>query len=164
MGLFSSRSSSSSSSDTITETNYTDRRLVNESGLVATEGASVWSNTNVVNNTNVQALDADIVKKALDTVAASDATNGEGFSRLLESADRLFSNTNGTTLDILDAAERMFNRTTDAASSMAGSYTQDVLQGISRTTADRTGSIDQKTMIVLGVAGAVALVAINMRK
>lgn len=162
MGLFSSKSSSSS--DQITETNYIDRRGVNESGLMATEGSFIanTSHTNVTNN--IQALDREIVNRALDTVAASDATNGEGFSRLLGVADKLFANTNDTTFGILGAAERMFNRTTDTASSMAGRYTQDVMQGVSQTTADRTGSIDQKTMIVLGVAGAVALVAINMRK
>lgn len=125
---------SSSKAATTTNTTAVDKRLVvdgNSVGISA-EGSNVTVNT----------LDAGIVGKALDTVQAADATNGEGFDKLLGLADKLFtqggeliSNTSQATLQQVAALNTAQN--------------------------DQKGAIDQKTIMVLGIAGAVAIVAAN---
>lgn len=140
-------SSSASSSDQTTNTTNTDKRIATESGLVATEGSSISSVT------NIQSLDKDIVSKALETVQVADATNGDSFNGLLNLADRF-----------LTATKESGRMTTDAATTLAGRYTADVMDGISKATADKTGSIDQKTMMVLATVAGVAFVASRRSK
>jgi hypothetical protein len=122
--------SGGSSSSNATTTQTTDKRMVVDQGI----GISSDSSTVTVN-----ALDGDIVKKALDTVAAADATAGTGFTQLLGLADKLFT-----------GAGSMIDKT------QAASLAQ--LETINAAAADKSGTIDQKTMIVLAVAGAAALV------
>ena len=125
-----SESSSSSASTTTTQT--TDKRMVVDTGVgISSESSNVTVNT----------LDSGIVKAALDTVKANDATNGDGFSKLLGLADKLF--TTGSTL---------IEKTSDTT----------LAQVAALTTAknDSAGLIDQKTIIVLGIAGAIAAASI----
>lgn len=119
---------SSSSNSTTTQT--TDKRMVVDQGI----GISSDSSTVTVN-----ALDGEIVKKALDTVAAADATAGVGFTQLLGLADKLFT-----------GAGNMIEKTQN--SSLAA------LENINAAAADQAGTINQKTMIVLAVAAAGAFV------
>ena len=126
--LFKGGSSSSSSSTTTTET--TDKRMVVDQGI------GISSDQSTV---NVTTLDAGIVQAALDTVKASDATNGEGFNGLLNLAEMLF--TDGAAL---------IEKTQNASLAQ--------IETINAAASDKTGSIDQKTMIVLAVAGAAALI------
>lgn len=120
----------SSSSSNATTTNTTDKRMVVDQGI----GISSDSSTVTVN-----ALDGDIVKKALDTVAASDATAGAGFTQLLGLADKLFT-----------GAGAMIDKTQSASIAQ--------LETINAAQANAQGTIDQKTMIVLAVAAAGAVV------
>lgn len=119
---------SSSSNSSTTQT--TDKRMVVDQGI----GISSDSSTVTVN-----ALDGEIVKKALDTVAAADATAGVGFTQLLGLADKLFT-----------GAGNMIEKTQN--SSLAA------LENINAAAADQAGTINQKTMIVLAVAAAGAFV------
>lgn len=124
---------SSSSSSNTTTTNTTDKRMVVDTGVgVSTEHSTV----------NVTTLDAGIVNKALDTVAAADATAGEGFGKLLTLADKLFDaggklveNTSATALQAVDAANTARN--------------------------DAEGRIDQKTILILAAAGVAAAYAMK---
>lgn len=120
--------SSKSSSTTTTQT--TDKRMVVDTGIGISSESS---------NVNVTTLDAGIVNKALDTVQVSDATNKAGFTGLLELADKLF--TQGGAL--LESTQQ----TTLAQ-----------IESINAAANDREGAIDQKTIIVLAIAGAAALV------
>lgn len=120
----------SSESSNTTTTQTTDKRMVVDNGI----GISSDSSTVTVN-----ALDADIVNKALDTVAAADATSGAGFSQLLGLADKLFT-----------GAGSMIEKTQNASLAQ--------LETINAAAADQQGTIDQKTMIVLAVAAAGAFV------
>lgn len=125
-------SSSSSSSQTTNTTNIDRRQVVGEGGFgFASDGAAV-----TINN---QSMDAGIVERALDTVKAADATNGEGFTKLLSLADKLFT-----------GAGAMVEKTQTASIAQ--------LETINAAAADAKGQIDQKTMIVLAVAAAGALV------
>lgn len=121
--------SSSSSQSSSTTTTNTDKRLVVDGGSL---GISSDSST-----VNVQTLDAGIVNKALETVAAADATAGEGFDRLLQLTENLF-----------DAGGKLLenNATTTLAQ----------LEQLNTARNDTQGKIDQKTIVVL-VAGAVAV-------
>lgn len=121
---------SNSSTSSATTTNTTDKRQVVDNGV----GVSSDSSTVTVN-----VLDEGIVKAALDTVNMSDATNGEGFSQLLGLADKLFT-----------GAGEVVSKTQDSALSQIAS--------VNSAANDKRGSIDQKTIAVLGVAAAAALV------
>ena len=119
---------SSSSSTSSTTQNY-DKRVAVETGV----GLSSDSSTVTVNT-----LDAGIVQKALDTVATADATAGQGFNQLLTLADKLFT----TGSKVLETGQ---------ATTLAQ------VSALNATAADAKGTIDQKTMIVLAVAGAAVL-------
>lgn len=123
----SSKSSSSSSSTT----NNTDKRIAVETGIgISSDGSNI----------TVEALDGDIVTKALDTVKAADATAGAGFQQLLTLADKLFTGA-GQVVETTQAT------------------TLEQIKSINTAQNDSKGAIDQKTIIVLGIAGAVAYAA-----
>lgn len=81
------------------------------------------------------------VSRALQTVDINNATNADGFDKLLSVADKLFNR-----------GEFMIGQTQQA---VADAYT------VAQTT--KAGTIDNRTIIVLAVAGAAALVAIKRR-
>jgi hypothetical protein len=92
-----------------------------------------------INNTTT---DANIVSRALQTVDLSNATNAEGFTQLLESAGNLFNR-----------GESLIGQT---QKSVADAYT------VAQNTAK--GTIDNRTITVLAVAGVAALWAFNRKK
>lgn len=120
---------SQSSQSSSTTTTNTDKRLVVDGGSL---GISSDSST-----VNVQTLDAGIVNKALETVAAADATAGEGFDKLLQLTESLF-----------DAGGKLLenNATTTLAQ----------LEQLNTARNDTQGKIDQKTIVLL-VVGAVGV-------
>ena len=130
--------STSSSSNQSTTTQNTDARIANESGVIAQGGSTI--------NYNVQSVDKDVAKAALDFATATNATNGDGFTKLLDTVDRLTT------------------KTADTATTLSSRFQDNVMDAYSRAKADAAGGIDQKTMIVLGVTAAAALVAINMKR
>lgn len=118
-----------SSSSNATSTTNTDRRIVNESGIVTTSDLSVKGNQNVV---TVNSLDEGIVNKALDTVQINDALGAQGFNNLLSAADKLFTQ-----------GQNLIGQTQTA---VADAY---------KTAQDSAKStIDNRTVVVLGVAAA----------
>lgn len=126
--------SSSSANQTSNVTN-TDKRFANESGVaISSEGSSI--------NLNLESVDKDIVGKALETVQVSDASNAEGFSKLLTLADK------------------MTTKTQETAASMAGTYQNDVMKGIASGKTEDAGRLDQQTIVVLALAGVAGAVAI----
>lgn len=130
------KSSSSSKSTSNIVTTTTDKRQVVDGGVGVTADNST---------VNVQTLDAGIVKDALDTVKASDATNGEGFEKLLDLASNLF-----------DKGGALIEKTQDTTLAQ--------IEAVNAAANDRQGSIDQKTVVVMAVAGAAAAAAIWGKK
>jgi hypothetical protein len=128
--------SSSSSSNTTNTTNVDKRQVVDANGI----GVSSDSSTVTVNNTT---LDGGIVNKALDAMTANDAANGQGFTQLLNLADKMFS-----------SAGSMVSKAQDTALSQISS--------INTAANDAKGAINQKTLIIL--AGAAAAVFIMGKK
>lgn len=99
--------------------------------MVVDQGIGISSDSSSV---YVNALDGDIVKHALDTVKASDAIAGEGFGKLLDLTGKVFDVGSG----VIKAGQQM---------------TADAYQ---TAQAEKSGSIDNKTIMILGIAGAAA--------
>jgi flagellar basal body rod protein FlgG len=116
-------------------TSSADNRLVVDSGI----GVSAHSGSTVtVNNTTT---DAQIVDRALDAVEINNATNAKGFT------------------DLLDASESLFDR----GERLIGMTQQSVAEAYQNAQTAKTGAIDQKTMIVLAIAGAATVFAMKRK-
>lgn len=115
----------SSSSSSTSNTTSIDKRMVVDQGIGITSDSSTVT---------VEALDAGIVNKALDTVSAADATAGAGFEKLLNLAEGLF--TQGGKL-----VEKV------------GDTSMAAVAAVSSAQNDAKGAIDQKTLVILAVAG-----------
>lgn len=133
----SSDKSSTSTSTTSTTNNNIDRRQVISGGVgVTSDGAPL--------TINASTSDPAVVTAALDAITASDATNGQGFTALLTLADKLFSST-GSMIDKTQTASLAQLETLNTAAN------------------DKAGTIDQKTIMVLGGL-AVAAFAFGSKK
>jgi len=148
---------SSSKNKSTTSYQAIDKRVVADNGAVAMSGDSVAMSTYMTDarqwadnsQTNVQMLDggairesAEVVKSALQTIQKTDATNGEGFGKLLDLAGNLFEG--GAT-----ALERSQSLTADA-------YRQ--------AQETKQATIDNKTIVVIAIAGAAAVIGYGAMK
>jgi len=134
--------STSSNSSQATTTTNTDKRIANgPGGLVAQDGSAITLNS----TSNIESLSDDVVKAAFDYAAVTDAKNGAGFSKLLDVADKLTT------------------KTSDTATALSSRFQDNVLDAFERAKTSTSGSIDQKTMIVLAVTAAAALAFMNAR-
>jgi len=91
------------------------------------------------NTISVQTVDAQIVGKALDSVNVSNALGADNFSKLLEVGKEMFNTSQG----------------------LIGQTQKAVADAYGQAQNDKAGTIDNRTIIVLAVAGAAALVAMN---
>ncbi len=91
------------------------------------------------NTISVTTVDAEIVGKALDSVNISSALGAEGFAKLLETSKDMFNTSQG----------------------LIGQTQKAVADAYGQAQNDKAGTIDNRTIIVLAVAGAAALVAMN---
>lgn len=121
---------SSSSSAVTTQSQALDKRIAVESGI------GISSDESTI---NIQSVDGEIVKRALDVVEMSNATAGDGFGQLLSLADKF-----------LTGAGESVGKTQDT--------TLAAISAVNSAVNDSKGAIDQKTMILLaGVAAAVVI-------
>lgn len=138
---------SSSSSSNSTTTENTDKRIAVQSGM----GISSDSST-----INVQALDANIVGNAMDMIKAADATHGVSTTALLQTAGDVFGGNAQSFMALLSVADKLFTGAADVIAK-----TQDTALGqmatVNTSKNDSQGMIDQKTMVILAVAGIGAL-------
>lgn len=132
----------SSKSSTSSSTNYNveDRRLVTGEGSVGISG----NNSSIALYDYSQRVDPEIAKAAFAFAEKSDATNADGFSKLLGVAEGLF-----------ERGESLIAQTQDR---VADAYAAAGSQVI-----DQAGRIDQKTMIVLAVVGVAAVAVLNRK-
>lgn len=107
--------------------------------VVTESGIGVSGNDNII---SVTSTDGGIVSRALQTVDVNNATNAVGFQSLLDAASDLFNR-----------GEKLIGQT---QKSVADAYGQAQTQ--------TKGTIDNRTIIVLAVAGAVAVFAFNRKK
>lgn len=93
------------------------------------------------NSVTINTTDGGITARALQTVDLSNASLGEGYQALIDGARDLFS----------------------SGESLIGQTQKSVADAYSLAKTDQAGGIDQKTIIVLAVAGAVAVYAMNRK-
>lgn len=137
------------SSSKQSSSNY-DNRVAVQDGI----GLSA-SNNNTVSTTNqswlnVTTTDAGIVSRGLDTVDKTTAGAFEVVNDALGFGESTFSK-------LLEAQQNMFNK----GEALIGQTQQIAANAYSQAHADKGGTIDQRTMIVMGVVVAVAVVAMN---
>lgn len=132
------------SSSSQATSNY-DKRVAVQDGIgISGDGNGVSINTTNTSTTNV--MDGGIVSRGLDTVDKtisgaldavnmSSATNAEGFSSLLKAAEGLWTQ----------------------GQSLIGQTQKSVADAYIQANTEAKGTIDNKTIIVLAVAGAAAL-------
>lgn len=147
------KSSSSASSQT---TNNQDNRVAVQDGI----GLSA-SSGNVINVTN---SDAQVVARALDSIDRSNAVNGEGFANLLDTSETNFKQlvtgqTSGFS-QLIGTAEKLFNE----GQNLIGQTQKAVADAYGQAQNDAKGTIDNRTIMVIAVAGAAALAFASRRK
>lgn len=137
-----------SSSSSAQITTNTDKRLaVGDGGFGVSADDSVLS-FNDARTTTINTLDGgaiagafDTTKRALQTIEVNNATNADGFGKLLA------------------AAEGLFQR----GETMIGQTNQHVADAYAQAQANKSGAIDNRTIIVLAVVGAAGLFALRKR-
>lgn len=128
----------------------------NQDNRVAVQGGAGLSNSN---NNRITITDGGIVSRALDTVDLSNATVYGTTSRALDSIDLSGKRLETGYQSLIDAASSLFDR----GESLIGQTQKSVADAYGQAQTDKAGGIDQKTIIVLAVAGAVALYAIKSK-
>jgi len=168
------KSGSSSQANQTTTTNLLDSRVTNGSGIVVRDGSldfsdrsdnsitswdssrtdnslKSWDSSTTNTNTNTTTgsynvtADPEIAKAAFDFAKGNDATLGAGLSSMLGLAERLSTNN------------------TSSLTKMASSVSDAVAQAYDGARTTTAGGIDNKTMIILGVAAAGALAFANRK-
>lgn len=126
----------SSSSSSSSTTNNTDKRQAVGDGGLAVSADS--------SSVSVNVTDGGIVSRALDSVDVVNAIGAQGFSRLLDTATQMFNKSEG----LIGQTQK----------SVADAYDQAQLTA--------KGTIDNRTIIVIAVAGVIGFTAwaISQRK
>lgn len=115
------------------------RNVVGEGGFgISGDGSSI----NSTSNTYIQSVDREIVSRALDSVDISSAANRQGFEALLDTGREMFNTTQG----------------------LIGQTQQSVADAYSMAQTDAKGTIDNRTIIVLALAGVAVVVLMAQRK
>lgn len=129
-----------SSSASTQETNNFDQRNAVQDGI-GLSGSS--GNAVTLNNTNTTNItDGGIVTKALDSINLNNATNAQGFESLL------------------GAAESLWQR----GEKLIGQTQQSVADAYMTAQTEAKGTLDNRTIAVIAVAGAAALAFASRRK
>lgn len=129
-----------SSSASTQETNNFDQRNAVQDGI-GLSGSS--GNAVTLNNTNTTNItDGGIVTKALDSINLNNATNAEGFESLLSAAESLWQR-----------GEKLIGQTQ-----------QSVADAYMTAQTEAKGTLDNRTIAVIAVAGAAALAFASRRK
>ena len=124
-----------SSSSSASTTYNTDRRVAVQDGIGISGDSNAVSVVTNITDGGIVSRGLDTVDKAIDAVSLSNANNAQGFDALLKTAESLWSR----------------------GENLIGQTQQAVADAYSRASNDKAGTIDNRTIIVLAVAGAAAL-------
>lgn len=146
------KSSSKSSSTTYN----TDKRVAVQDGIgLSGDGSSVSVTNNIT--------DAGIVSRALDSIDLSNANQAESFSNLLDASatgfDKLVGAQSSGFTDLIEVAEGLWSQ----GQNLIGTTQKAVADAYGQAQADKAGTIDNRTLIVLAVAGAAALAFVKRK-
>lgn len=146
-----------SSSASTSQTFNTDKRLALQDSI-GTSGDN--SAINYTSTTQNNITDGGIVSRALDSIDVNNATNAQGFQSLLQAANFNTSTQANAFADLLDSASKNLFQSGER---LIGQTQQSVADAYGKAQTEAKGTIDNKTIIVLAVAGAAAL-AFSRRK
>ena len=173
----------SSKSSSTTNTTVTDKRMVVDGGWgITADGSTVGlsstnnTSTSVSNSgntststyfkdtgnttNNITTIDAGVVKAALDFATGADAVAGDGYEKLLDTTKDVTVSGSNAFNRVIDLADKLFSTSSGILGKTADATLAQV-SALNTAQNDDKGAIDQKTIIVLGIAGAVALVAVS---
>lgn len=142
-----------SSSSAATTTQTTDKRQVIDGGAI---GITADGSTVNVQNTT---LDAGIVKAAMDAVSKNNATIGQGINSLIAAASLNDEKNAGSFELVLGLADKLFS-TGASLLKTSSDTTMAQVGALTNAQSDSKGAIDQKTIVIMVVAGAVVATAI----
>lgn len=171
--LFKGGSSSSSNSS---ESSAEDNRIANDSGLIVTGGSALEQDNSITNqadisddstrssyNTATENTTVTTSSTSTTTTDSHDVTNitdGESVAAAMDAAranySALLTGTGRGFEALLGVADKLFDRGAGALEKQAAS----VADAYREATAEKSGTLDNKTIVMLGVAGAVALVMV----
>lgn len=143
---------SKSKSSSATTYQSTDRRVVADGGGVGMSGDGNAVSINMMDGGAI-AASADVVKAALQTIEKADATAGEGFESTLRLASDSFARLVDLAGDVLEGGASALERSQELTA-----------QAYSESVETRQATIDNKTITVIAIAGAVAAVAYGASK
>lgn len=143
---------SKSKSSSATTYQNTDKRVVADGGGVGLSGDGNAVSINMMDGGAI-AASADVVKAALQTIEKADATAGEGFESTLRLASDSFTRLVDLAGDVLGGGASALERSQELT---AQAYRESV--------ETRQATIDNKTITVIAIAGAVAAVAYGASK
>lgn len=113
------------------------------------------------NTISVQTVDAQIVGKALDSVNVSNALGADNFSKLLKTSGDMFGQSLKSNESVYSQSLNAMTKVFNEGQGLIGQTQKAVADAYSMAQNDKAGTIDNRTIIVLAVAGAAALVAMN---
>lgn len=145
-----------SDSESTSTTYNTDKRNAVQDGIgVSGDGSSA----SIVNNIT----DGGIVTRALDSVDTWNATNAEGFTQLLDTSGQLFTSVGSSQASGFDKLVSVAGDLFNQGQGLIGQTQKAVADAYSTAQSDKAGAIDNRTLIVLAVAGAAALAFVNRK-
>lgn len=144
------KSSSSSASNTYN----TDKRNAVQDGIgVSGDGSSVA----------VSITDGGIVSRALDSIDLNNANQAEGFTQLLDASGELLGTITNSQASGFDKLVSVAGDLFTQGQNLIGTTQKAVADAYSVAQNDKAGTIDNRTIIVLAVAGAAALAFIKRK-
>jgi len=124
------------------ETNNYDQRVAVQDGIGFSGSSNNALNISTTTTTNNNITDGGIVSRALDSIDINNATNAQGFQSLL------------------GAAESLWQR----GEKLIGQTQQSVADAYMTAQTEAKGTLDNRTIAVIAVAGAAALAFASRRK
>lgn len=119
-------------------------------------------------NARVAAANAQAQSEGLARLSGAmsdvNSTSRANYAALLDSTDTNVARAYGGMNNLVGLADKLFTQTSDVATAQAAGFTQAIGQAYDSAKASATGSLDNKTIMILGLAGVVAVVTVMGKK
>lgn len=143
--------------------NY-DQRVAVQDGIGFSGSSNNRITSNTTSNTAISVTDGGIVSRGLDTVDRAYGGALGSIDKTVSGAFNAINTSNATNSDgfskLLDVTESMFAR----SEGLIGQTQKSVADAYAQAEANKSGSIDNRTIMVIAVAGAAALAFANRGK
>lgn len=160
------RSGSTSQANQTTQTSLNDSRVTNRDGVVVGDGSAVDMSQAFTSNetTNLSSWDASTSSTNTNTGSFNNSVDSVITGQAFEYAKGVDATLGAGLSSVLTFAKDIANKSNDNATSLASRFSDGVAQAFDSARNTTPGGIDNKTMIVIAVAGAAALAAIASKR